>query len=93
MGEVKGVDAMNLTRYDLDKIDAPLCDEFEDTPEPVDFCERCETDKPGVNADDEGAYRFTAPLCRECKDAVIKDGEMDDFDRAYERARCRGWED
>ena len=31
--------------------------------------------------------------CFDCINEAKRDAEMDDFDRAYERARARGWED
>lgn len=41
----------------------------------------------------ERGVAFHEALCDQCRQAALKDLEMDDFDRAYERARANGWPD
>jgi hypothetical protein len=41
----------------------------------------------------ERGVEFTEPLCYRCRQAALKELAVDNWDRAYERARANGWPD
>ena len=58
----------------------------------TDECPRC--GELAILSDDrDSGFEFTEPLCEECREKLIRWGQMDSFDIEYERARANGWED
>jgi hypothetical protein len=69
--------------------EAPEPDESpepEPEPEPCAACERTAicSDAP------EAGVEFYEPVCEPCRANAIRDSQMTDFDRAYERAIANG---
>jgi hypothetical protein len=63
-------------------------------PDPAETeCPKCGLIAP-VDGSKEGGVDFTDhPMCGRCKFSVLDELAMDDFDRAYARARANGWDD
>jgi len=69
-----------------------ILDDDQEVQLPVDECPRCHK-VAELDGDSEAGIEFTQPICKKCREWCIQDFQMDDFDRAYERARANGWED
>lgn len=69
-----------------------LAEALEEAGQPRDTCPKCK--KLAVLSDElERSVIFYEPLCAACRESEIRELSMDDFDRAYERARANGWAD
>jgi hypothetical protein len=66
----------------------------EDRPDLSKFeeCPHCHK-QAVLSTEGERGFTFVEPVCAECKWVLCDRASMDDFDRAYERARANGWAD